>query len=209
MRRPLTIAAIVGLVLGGIAFTLIWLLTPKGGWHTPPPGDRVQHAIDALRQDHVYVGPEERWRFTDAQIADVEKAAKRAPVPTYVVYWDGYDGDWGVTIDNVALDQIKEAIPGDAYFVMADATNGAVQTDARGYEPPFSGDLDNPARPGPSLVSFLDDLGDPEPPWDEDEMSVADGFGQGAKIGISVGGGVAVVVFVVGLARDRSKEQKA
>lgn len=53
----------------------------------PPPLDRVQAAIEELREDGVHVAPEARDRLSEADEAALEELVATAEVPVRVIVW--------------------------------------------------------------------------------------------------------------------------
>lgn len=190
-------SVVAGLVAGMAGFGIAFAVMPAdhAAGSSGQPGDRVRTAIASLEHDPLYIAPEDRWRFTDAQVSQLESTLRHQRVPTYLVYWDTQDGDWGVAIGDTALDQITTAIGRKGYYLSVDSADGFVTPAAIGYAPPMNGTLDSPAEPGPSLIRFLGDETDPQPPYPD---SAGDGPGGSIAAGVSLGvSGAAVLCLLV------------
>jgi hypothetical protein len=157
-----------------------------------PPGDRVQHAIDGLRHDHFYVGPELRDRLTDAQFDAIADAAKQADTPTYVVWWDDAGGDGGFTGSFEANDQIMAAIDEDGFYAVV-SNGGSADLDARGYRRPYVDRSLAQGRPEVALLRFVDALA--EAPREPEDGS-SDYWG-GPGGGLAAGALMAVPAFLL------------
>lgn len=75
----------------------------------PPPGARTQKAIDAIREDGVYVSPDARDMVEPAGEKKIEAAVADSGQPVHVVVWapSTQDGDW-LRVD----DQLKREFDG-------------------------------------------------------------------------------------------------
>lgn len=86
----------------------------------PAPGDRVQQAIDALKVDHFYVGPEFADRMTPEQRQSVITALRSAKTPSYLVYWDNAWSNAGYYLTDDALDQIMKGVGVNGLYSIVD-----------------------------------------------------------------------------------------
>jgi len=180
---PTRVSLAAGLVLGVAGFSTTFALMPSPTSGTTAPNDRISAAVAELRKTHLYIGPEDRWRFTAAQVKTLQTTLAHQRIPTYLAYWDTSDGDWGITIGQDALSRIAPAIGDKGYYFSADSSEGTVDGQGIGYQAPYFSQLDNPAQPGPSLVTMLDQVNkqDPEPPWNKES-------GKSSRTGPIIGG---------------------
>jgi hypothetical protein len=201
---PLSWAA--GLALGAAGFGTAFALMPDAtAEHTIATNDRVASAVAQLRRTHLYIGPEDRWRFSDSEVSQLQTALAHQRVPTYLAYWDTGNGDWGVTIGPEAVDAMMSAIGRRGYYFSGDSSTGNVSGDGIGYRAPYLDELDNPAQPGPSLLTLLHQVNeaDPEPPWDDDSSGggIAGAIVGGVGLGVAGAGVAGVLLWIVGRMR--------
>jgi hypothetical protein len=201
--RPVAAGAVLGVVAGLGTYAVV---SDHGhDAHAVSGNDRLAAAVAELKRTHLFIGPEDRWRFADAQVSAIEHQLARQKVPTYLIYWNGDDGDNGFTFDGAALDWIKHEIGAKGYYLSIDSgTGGYAHGEAIGYAPTASGDLEDPARPGDSIVPLLQEIDDedPEPPW-EDEPSVIGPLVGGIALGLLGSAVLAGLVSAAGRLRRR------
>lgn len=167
--------------------------------HLAPPGDRVRAAIAGVEKDHLYVAPEVRADLTAPQLTKLRGILAKAPVPTYVVYWAGYEEAryGGYDIDADALDQLAAGVGKEGYYAVA-PTDGLVEAKAIGYDDPIPDADDVKGRPYQALTRYLNALVKvtperPAPP----SKDTADDYWGGPGSGFFAGLFIAVPLFFV------------
>jgi hypothetical protein len=159
VRGPVTTALgwLVPLVLAVGAGAGAWVLTERrSAYELPPPGDRVQQAVDALAESPVFVAEDARDLLDEAGEARVAEVAAAADPRIFVVVWTP-STDAGYYLEADALDQIMEGVDEDGIYLLVDDSQSAV-VDERGVEldgyvvPELYGALDE------ALVDHLEEL---------------------------------------------------
>lgn len=121
------------------------------------PGDRVQQAINALRTDHFYVGPELADRITPAQKAAIIAALKSAKTPSYLVYWDEASSNGGFYISFDALKQIMKGVGVNGLY--STVNEKLVSTDeSQGVEPGYLDPTVLHQRPAVGLLAYAQQM---------------------------------------------------
>lgn len=170
-----------------------------------PPGDRVQAAVDGVRDTGFYVGPELRDELTPDEVAGIERIIKGAEVPLYVVWWNDAR-DAGFTTPYAALDQLRVGVGEDGYYAVV--TEGYIPLlEAVGYSTPYI-DADGKGRPADALTRIVTEMAELPPEVDAAPGPRSDywgGVGGGLAAGLLFGGlaylGLLLVIGVVGVAR--------
>jgi hypothetical protein len=189
-RHPWAVGLAAGVAAGLLAVPVAVQVHPGD---TPaavrPPGDRVRHAIDGLRRDHFYVGPELRDRLTDTEFQAISDAAQQAATPTYVVWWDDVGSDGGFGAGYEANDQIMAAIGEDGYYAVVTNGRSSAELDAVGYDRPDVDSTLAQGRPQVALLRFVKALG--AAPREEEYTDSSDYWG-------GPGGGLAAGALIAG-----------
>jgi len=189
-------ALVVGALIGMVAAFRVQTHVPE---QIAPAGDRVQAAIDALRTQRFYVGPEMAYRLTDEQRAKIEDALKSANAPAYLVYWSS-QGDRGYAIDHDALAQIMKGVGVDGHYAIVDERQTATE-DARGLTDPYLDQDSLKERLDRGLLDYATAMAAlPDQPA-EKPFDYMGGPGGGLAAGLLiVGFGFPVLLLVVGVA---------
>lgn len=207
--RAWLIALAAGILAGLLAVPVAIHLHPGD----PPvtvrtPGDRIQHAVDGLRRDHFYVGPEIRDKLTDAQFDAIAQAAQAAAMPTYFVWWSDTGHDAGFLGDAEATKQIMSVLGERGYYSVYSEGARIAYADAVGYERPYVYDADVQGRPEIALKRYVEALGAvaPEPPPEPfDYWSGPSGVIAGVFLGAIAYLGVLIVVSIASLFRRSAR----
>lgn len=179
-----------------------------------PPGDRVQAAIDGVRETGFYVGPELRDELTDDEVATVERIIATAPVPVFVVWWAD-TADAGYNTAYAALDQLRVGVGEDGYYAVV--TRGSYPLlESLGYRAPYV-DADAKGRPGPALERFVGELAAVPPERDVPATGSRSDYWGGTGGGIAAGLlfaalgylGLLAVVGLVGALSRSAREGRA
>lgn len=154
-----------------------------------PIGDRVQAAVDGVRETGFYVGPELRDELTADQVADIEGIIAGAEVQLFVVWWDEtYDA--GYNTPYAALDQLRVGVGEDGYYAVV--TEGYVPLlESVGYASPYI-DADGKGRPADALTRIVTEMAE-LPPSEESPP------GPGSDYWGGTGGGIAAGLLFAGL----------
>ena len=81
-----------------------------------PVGDRVQAAVDGLRDSHVYVAPDSADLLTGDDLARVEAAAAAARPETFVIVWEA-TSESGFYLETEGLRQVGAELGRPGYYV--------------------------------------------------------------------------------------------
>lgn len=129
----------------GLAVTaLMTVLAGWAGWlvasdDVPDPlpvGDRVQAAVAALRDSHIYAAPDSADLLSDADRARLEKAAAASKPETFVMVWES-SSDGGFYLDTEGVRQVGAELGRPGYYVSigrARAADGSVASDDVGID---------------------------------------------------------------------------
>jgi hypothetical protein len=206
----LVVAVGLGLLLGlvpghhPVPEQVDWDASNVAAARASTPGDRMQAAIDGVRESGFYVGPELRDQLTDDDVATLEQIIAAAPVPVFVIWWED-TRDAGYSTQYAALDQLRAGVGTDGFYAVV--TRGSYPlTEALGYETPYV-DADAKGRPAAALERFVGELAAVEPEretaGDGSDFDYWGGTGGGIAAGLLFAAlgyvGVLAVVGVVGV----------
>lgn len=165
------------------------------------PGDRVQAAIDGVRETGLYIGPELRDELTDAEVAEIEEIIDGAEAPVFLVWWGG-SSDAGYNTAYAALDQLRVGVGEKGYYAVVEDDYIPV-LEAVGYATPYI-DADGKGRPADALTRIATEMaalppsedtapGEPSDYWGGPGGGIAAGllFGLGGYLGLMVVIGIA------------------
>lgn len=125
MKRPVALAVTaVVTVLAGWAG---WAVASHDVPDPLPVGDRVQLAVEALRDSHVYVAPDSADLLSPADLARIEASAAASSPETFVVIWEA-TSESGFYLETEGLRQIGEELGRPGYYV-AVGRNGVSSDD--------------------------------------------------------------------------------
>lgn len=179
------------------------------------PGDRVQAAIDGVRETGLYIGPELRGELTDDEVAAIERILAGSEVPIFLVWW-GASYDSGYNTDYAAIDLLRVGVGEDGYYAVVSDGSPPPLLEAVGYESPYI-DADGKGRPAAALTRIATELAAlPARDLDDRPSSASDywgGPGGGITAGVlfGVGGylGLLVVVGLLGVALRSGRRESA
>lgn len=169
------------------------------------PGDRVQAAIDGVRETGLYIGPELRDELTAAEVEGIERIIEGAEVPVFIVWWGGAS-DAGYNTAYAALDQLRVGVGEDGYYAVVDDDYIPV-LESVGYATPYI-DADGKGRPADALTRIATEMAAippsvDSPPGPESDYWGGTGGGIAAGLLFALGGylGLLLVIGVVGATR--------
>ncbi|MGB0102212.1 MAG: hypothetical protein WBP61_18175 [Nocardioides sp.] len=157
-----------------------------------PPGDRVQAAVDGVRETGFYIGPELRDQLSEETVAEVEGLIADARVPLFVVWWED-TADGGYNTPYAALDQLRAGVATDGYYAVV-SPGGHPLLGAVGYADPFI-DADSKGRPDAAVTRIVAELAE-EPPDPLVVPGPESDYWGGAGGGITAGLIFAVLTYV-------------
>lgn len=133
MNRAAALAVTVAVsVLAGWAG---WVVATNDVPDPLPVGDRVQAAVEALRDSHVYVAPDSADLLSGADLARIEKAAAASSPETFVMVWES-SSEGGFYLDTEGVRQVGAELGRPGYFVSIgrDGAGGSVSSDDVGID---------------------------------------------------------------------------
>lgn len=128
----------------GVAVTVLAsILAGWAGWVVAtndvpdalPVGDRVQAAVEALRDSHVYVAPDSADLLTGADLARIEAAAAASRPEAFVMVWES-SSEGGFYLDTEGVRQVGAELGRPGYYVSIgrDGLRGSVASDDVGID---------------------------------------------------------------------------
>lgn len=114
MNRVAAIA--VTIVLTVVAGWAGWAVATNDVPDALPVGDRVQAAVEGLRDSHVYVAPDSADLLTGNDLARIEAAAAAARPETFVIVWEA-TSESGFYLETEGLRQIGAELGRPGYYV--------------------------------------------------------------------------------------------
>lgn len=128
----------------GVAVTV--LLTVLAGWagwvvatndvpDALPVGDRVQAAVEALRESNIYIAPDSADLLSGDDLARLEKAAAASSPETFVMVWES-SSEGGFYLDSEGVRQVGAELGRPGYYVSIgrDGVGGSVSSDDVGID---------------------------------------------------------------------------
>jgi hypothetical protein len=99
-----------------IAASVTWFATSSDVPDELAVGDRVQAAVDTLRDSNVYVAPDSADLLSEEDVARIDAAASAASPETFVVVWE-YTSDSGFYLPSEGLRQIGQELGRPGHYV--------------------------------------------------------------------------------------------
>ncbi|NED96683.1 hypothetical protein G1H11_15340 [Phytoactinopolyspora alkaliphila] len=181
-----------------------WALTTPGVPDPIPVGDRVQAAVEGLRDSHVYIEPAVDELLTAEERAQVDAAAAASDPGVYVVVWRP-SAQAGYYLEGEALAQIGAELGRPGLYLRLDANEidsreVGIEGDYLSIPSRLDGDGDEPAAsPAETLLSVISDNDGRE--YREADTSGSDYWGgtggtiaAASLLGVLAGMGLALVM---------------
>lgn len=128
----------------GVAITVLasllagwvgWIVATSDVPDALPVGDRVQAAVETLRDSHVYVAPDSADLLTAEDLARIEAAASASRPETFVMVWES-SSEGGFYLDTEGVRQVGAELGRPGYYVSIgrDGLKGSVASDDVGID---------------------------------------------------------------------------
>lgn len=123
----IAITVVVAILIGWAA----WFVVSDDVPDPLPVGDRVEQAVEALRESNVYVAPDSADLLSGADLARIEAAASASQPETFVVVWE-VTTESGFYLPVEGLRQIGAELDRPGYYVSVG--RGGVSSDDVGIK---------------------------------------------------------------------------
>jgi hypothetical protein len=169
------------------------------------PGDRVEAAVDALRDSAVHVPPDGRAMLSAEAEERLEAVIAESPVPVHVVVWRSSREAGGEPYSFTLPEMIAAELGEPGVYVVwqgpEDADAEAQPGHRLDYDVP---DLEPVGDPETRLTEFVRGL-DEESVVEEEPWDYWGGVGGGIAAGLLIGGGIALAAWLLaGIVRAAS-----